>query len=176
MSILVGISAIFGLLLSFAFAVVFRKLSSAETLPVDDDWMMQLGAARYRPMQRLLDATEHALLRSHPACTRKLLRRLRNGRIAAFRGYLACLSTDYRRVCTAIKLLMVQSAHDRPDLAALLVRQTATFTLLLMLAEFRLHLFALGIGRVEAGGLVAALDNLRVQLHALMPATAGAVA
>ena len=176
MSILVGILVIFGLLLSVSFAVVFRKLSAAETLPVDDDWMMQLGPPRYRPMRRVLDDAEYAGLRSHRACTRKLLRRLRHGRIAAFHGYLACLSTDYRRACTAIKLLMVQSADDRPDLAALLVRQTATFTWLLMLAEFRLYLFRMGIGRVEAGGLMSAIDNLRVHLHGLMHVTAGAAA
>ena len=175
MSILVGISAIFGLLLAGSFVMVFRKLA-AENLPVDDDWVAQVSSDRYRPMERLLDETEHARLRGSPACTRQMLRRLRSSRIKVFRGYLACLSKDYTRVCSAIKLVLVQSAQDRPDLAGLLVRQRASFTLHLMLAELRLRLYALGVGRVDVVRLVAALDSMRLQLHGLLLATEAAAA
>lgn len=170
MSILVGISAIFGLLLTGSFVMVFRKLA-AETLPGDDDWVKQVSGDRYLPMKRLLDEGEHARLRDHPACTRRMLRRFRTGRIQVFRGYLRCLSADYTRVCTAIKLVLVQSAQDRPDLASLLVRQRISFTLHLMLAELRLRLYSLGIGRVDVAELVSALDCMRLQLHGLLLAS-----
>ncbi len=174
MSILVGISAIVGLLLTVGFATVFRRLA-AEDLPVDGDWMAEVSTDRYRPLQRLLDEREHAALRAHPAFTRRMLRRFRARRIQVFRGYLRCLSADYTRVCGAIKVVIVQSAQDRADLADLLMRQRASFTLHLMLAEFRLRLYAMGLGRVDAARLVAAFESLRLQLHGLLPA-AGAVA
>ena len=172
MSIIVGISAILGLLVAGSFVVVFRKLA-ADT-PVENDWADQVSADRYRPMLRLLDAREQAELRRNPACTRQMLRRFRSGRITVFRGYLGCLSADYTRVCSAIKLLMVHSAQDRPDLASLLVRQRALFTLHLMMAEGRLRLYGLGIGRVDVGKLVTALDCMRLQLHGLLATEAAA--
>jgi hypothetical protein len=175
MTILVGISAIFALLLTGSFVMVFRKLAS-ENLPLDDDWVAQVSGDRYRPMQRLLDETEHARLRRDPACTRQMARRFRTGRIRVFRGYLACLSRDYTRISGTVKLVMVQSQQDRPDLASLLVRQRASFTLRLMMAEFRLQLYALGIGRVDVAKLVAALDSMRLELHTLLLATEAAAA
>lgn len=171
MGILAGIPAILGLLATGAFVFVFRKLAAAENL-TDQDWMALISLDRYRPMLRLLDGTEYAGLRASRACSRKMLRTFRHNRIRVFRGYLTCMSTDYRRACTAIKLLMVQSMKDRPDLAAVLVRQRATFTAQLILVEFRLNLYAIGLGRVNVDGLVSALDNMRVELHGLMEAAA----
>jgi hypothetical protein len=158
-----------GLLATGAFVCVFRKLAAAENL-TEQDWLALISLDRYRPMLRLLDEKEYARLRAHRACSRKMLRAFRNSRIRVFRGYLACMSTDYRRACAALKLLMVQSTKDRPDLAAVLVRQRATFTAQLILVEFRLNLYALGIGRVNIAGLVSALDSMRVELHGLMDA------
>ena len=177
MSILVGISAVFSLLLAGSFVMIFRRLA-ATTPSIDGDWLCQLAENRYRPLERLLDERDYRALRAHPACTRKMLRHFRAGRVKAFRGYLKCLSSDFGRVCTAIKLLMVQSAHDRPDLAALLVRQRARFTYYLMLTEFRLCLHGLGIGAVDTAGLVAALENMRVELNGLLasPSVAPAAA
>jgi len=176
MSILVGISAVLASILAVLFVFVFRKLTAVENLPMEADWVEQVSADRYRPMQKLLDDREYAGLRAHPACNRKMLRRFRVSRIQAFRGYLTYLSTDYGRMCTAIKLLMVQSAQDRPDLAALLVRQRVTFTLRLMLAQLHLQLHALGFGQVDAGRLVGSLDAVRLELRGLMLATAQAAA
>jgi hypothetical protein len=176
MSILIGLAMVICLFLAGSFVLVFRKLAAAGNLPMDQDWVEQVSAARYRPLGRLLDEREYGALRRHPACSRRMLRRFRTLRVEVFRSYLCALSVDHSRLCRAVSLLMVQSAQDRPDLARLLVRQRLAFTLHLMLAEFRLSLHALGASHVDAGKLVAALDSMRLELHGLLAATAAAAA
>ncbi len=151
-----------------AFALVFRKLAAAGSdLPAQDGELNEISAHRYRPMERLLDKREYQMLERHPALNRKMIRQFRSRRVQAFRGYLRGLSADYNQVCAAIKVLIVHSAQDRADLAHLLVRQRATFTLRLMLTEARLSLHALGLGSVDVGNLVSALDSMRVELQQL---------
>ena len=62
---------------------------------------------------------------------------------------------------------MVQSAQDRPDLAALLLKQRANFTLGLLAAEFNLMLHALGIGQLRARHLIETLESLSLELKQL---------
>lgn len=170
MSLIIGIATTFCLFLAGALILVCRKLVIDASLPVEDDWLQQLSPQRYQPLERLLDENEMARLLSHPAITPKMLRSLRTRRVRIFRGYLKSLSADYGRVCTTVKLLMVQSAQDRPDLANVLVTQRITFNLRLMMAECRLTLHALGLGGVDVAQLVAALDSMRLELNTLMAA------
>ncbi len=177
MTFVIGIATVFCLSLAGMFLAVCRKLAADSNLPAEDDWLQHLSPLRYRPMERLLDVVEYRRLTEHPAITRKMRKRIRARRVRLFREYLECLSLDYGRTCQAVKMLMVQSAQDRPDLAAVLVRQRLTFGLHLMLAETRLALHTLGVGTVDAGNLVAALDSMRLELNSLLaaqPAPAGA--
>jgi hypothetical protein len=171
MSIIIGIATIFCLFLAVSIVLVGRQLVRDVNLPAEADWMEELSPQRYRPLERLLDEREYWRLKAHPAITPKMLRTMRSRRIRIFRGYLSCLSVDYGRVCKTVKLLMVQSPRDRPDLASLLVRQHVTFTVRLAMAQFCLTLHALGIGGMEAAKLVAALESMRVELNGLMAAT-----
>lgn len=170
MSLIIGIATTFCLFLAGALILVCRKLVIDANLPVEDDWLQQLSPQRYHPLERLLDENELTRLQAHPAITPKMLRSLRSRRVRIFRGYLKSLSADYGRVCSTVKLLMVQSDQDRPDLADVLVRQRVTFSLRLMMAECRLTLHALGIGGVDVAQLVAALDSMRLELNSLMAA------
>jgi hypothetical protein len=170
MTLMIGIATLLCLFLAGSMILVCRKLVVDADLPADDDWVQQLSPARYKPLERLLDVGEYSRLKSHPAITRKMLRSFRNHRISIFRGYLNSLSVDYSRVCQTVKLLMVHSAQDRPDLASLLVKHRVTFTLRFMTAECRLTLHALGIGDVDVAGMVASLDSMRMELHSLMAA------
>jgi hypothetical protein len=171
MSIIIGIAAVFCLVLTGSIIVVCRKLFGEANLPAEDDWVQQLSPQRYRPLERLLDEREYARMKAHPAITPKMLRSMRSRRIRIFRAYLNCLSVDYGRVCKTVKLLMVQSAQDRPDLASLLVRQRVNFTLHFMMAEFGLALYVVGISGVDVTKLVASLDSMRLELTYLMAAT-----
>ncbi|HZT29760.1 MAG TPA: hypothetical protein VFA33_07755 [Bryobacteraceae bacterium] len=161
-----------------AAVLLFRKLLSPQrSLPTSTDWIQELSAERYRPMGRLLESEDYEFLASQPGYTRAMANRLRRERRKAFRGYLRCLTRDFNRVCLAIQLLMMDSAHDRADLAAVLVKQRAMFRLGLVAVEFRLALHACGWDRmVDVRDLVGALDVLGSELRQLVPAAPQAVA
>ena len=150
---------------------VLRKLGSADrTLPVTAEWIDELSTDRYRPMMRLLDSREIQFLRSQPGFTPKMESRLRAQRSQIFRGYLRCLDTDFQRVCTALKLVLVHSAQDRPDLSAILVHHQIMFASGLLAVHFRLFLYRWGICTVDVEGLVQIFDVMRIELRSLVPA------
>jgi len=170
MNILMGIGVILGVLLAALFALILQRVLRDQSLPDKDDWLDEVWPQRYGPMERVLDDREFRVLAANPAISRRMLRRFRARRIEIFRRYLDCLFADYGCICRAIKILMVQSPADRPDLASLLARQRALFMLRLTVVQFRLSMVACGIGRVEVGSLVDALDNMRFELNSLLAA------
>src|SRR5579862_5876709 len=168
MAILLSATTLICIFAATAFVLVFRKLAEVEaSLPVDDGGAGEISSARYRPMERLLDKREYRILQRHPAMNRKMLRQFRSRRVQAFRGYLLGLSADYNQVCASLKVLIVHSTRDRADLTQLLLRHRVTFTVRMMVTEARLTLHAPGVGTVDVGKLVSALDSMRVELQLL---------
>jgi hypothetical protein len=158
-------------------ALLARKAFSASTvLPLDAAWIDELSVERYRPMMRLLDERDLEFLRTQPGFTPRLAARLRAQRCLIFRGYIHCLEKDFQRVCMAVKVLMLQASHDRPDLAAALVRRQATFACAMAVVNVRVFLYRIGIGRVDASSLVGVFDAMRLELRSLAPSAAGALA
>ena len=157
--------------LGVAFWVVFRKLVSPErSLPVSVDWIQDLSAKRYRPMERLLDDRDLRFLQAQPGYTPRLAKKLRSERRKIFRGYLRSLQKDFGRTCTVLELLMVQSTQDRPDLAAVVFKQRALFAFGLLAVQYRLALHACGLGTVDVRNLVGALDAMGSELQRMIPA------
>jgi hypothetical protein len=149
-----------------------RRLGSGhQLLPVTTDWLSELSTDRYRPMLRLLDATDFQFLRSQKGFTPEMAKRLRRQRVEAFRGYLRLLVTDFNRVVAALHVIMAQSAYDRPELASLVLQRRVSFALTLIGVQCRLMLFALGWSHVDASGLIRLFDGMRLQLHELVPAS-----
>ncbi len=170
MELLMGIS--FGACLGLAVTLylLLRKMAlSGSSLPVTADWIDELSVDRYRPMLRLLDGEDLEFLRSQPGFTPKMAASLRVQRCQIFRGYLQCLNADFGRVCTAIKVLMLQSRADRPDLAAALVRYKATFIWIMAMVQFRVFLFRWGICAVDVTSLVQIFDRISLDLRAMVP-------
>jgi hypothetical protein len=159
-------------LLILATVAVIRKLGATDrSLPVTAEWIADLSTDRYRPMMRLLDSGDLEFLRSQAGFTPKMESKLRAQRCQIFRGYLRCLEMDFKRVCTALKLVLVQSEQDRPDLAAVLVHHQIMFSSGLLAAHFRLFLYRWGICTVDATALVQIFDVMRVELRNLVPAS-----
>jgi hypothetical protein len=151
--------------------VLVRRIGSAgKTLPVTAEWIDELSMERYRPMLRLLDGEDLRFLQSQPGFTPRMVSRLRAQRCQIFRGYLRCLSSDFGRVCGAVKLLMLQSRRDRPDLAVVLLRSQFSFATAMLLVYGRLGLYRLGICGVDVSDLVRTFDLMRVELRQLVPA------
>src|SRR5215471_18157430 len=120
--IVLTLTSIVVMALLAAAAYLMRMMScQRHSLPVTAEWISDLSIERYKPMMWLLDSSDIEFLRSQPGYTRDMESKLRAQRCLVFRGYLRCLNGDFQRVCTALKLLMVQSHQDRPDLANVLM-------------------------------------------------------
>ena len=172
--VLTVVAAGFGVV---GFGLILRKLASGpQTLPVTAEWIDELSVERYRPMLRLLSEEDLRFLATQPGYTPALARRFRAQRCQIFRGYLGWLRADFDRVCTALRLLMLHSQHDRPDLAAVLLRQRASFALGIFTIQVRLVLYRWGISGVDVENVMSAFDSLRLELRRLVPTSAGAQA
>ena len=134
------------------------------------EWINELSTDRYRPMMRLLDSDDIEFLRSQPGYTPQMESRLRAQRCQIFRGYLRCLNLDFQRVATALKVVMTQSEHDRPDLAAALIHHQLQFALGMQMVRCRLLLYQLGVGRVDVTSLLRTFDLMRIELGSMVPA------
>ncbi|MDQ6664981.1 MAG: hypothetical protein M3Z23_11375 [Acidobacteriota bacterium] len=170
--ILISAALIVCLAVCFLSAVLLSKLHPrGELQPIaPGDFRM---VTRYGPMERLLEEADCRFLASHPAVGRKVAAKMRTHRREIFRGYLNCLSKDYARICASIRLIMLQSGIDRPDLAKALLRNRLIFTAALAGVEFRLAMHACGWGTVEVRQLVASLEGMRQQLDLLAAAGPG---
>jgi len=179
MNVILLSAAGIGVLLGLAFLFLFRKLTSSErreALPGDLESIF--APSRYKPMERLLDPLDREFLASQPSYSRRMGRRFRANRIAAFRGYARCLGKDFSRVSNALKTLMIHASADRSALAGLLLKQRLTFSYAMMLLEVKLtlHSFGLSAPTVDVSELVGALDAMRAQLRALSLAAAPSIA
>jgi hypothetical protein len=177
MDLILSMVAVLCLAVGVVVAFLLRRLIvGPNTLPVSVDWINDLSALRYRPMERLLSDEDERFLASQPGCNRKMLRRMRSERRRLFRGYLACLSTDFSRVGVALRLIMTHSAQDRPDLAGILYKQQALFAIGMLNVQWRLALHTLGLGNVDVSGLVRAMEHMRLELRQMIPAESAATA
>jgi hypothetical protein len=133
----------------------FRMMRAAESLPASKN-----VEGRYRPMLRLLSDEDIRFVAGNPLA----IKLLRAERRKLFRGYLACLTKDYAKLLGGIRMVMVQSGVDRPDLAKALAKNRVLFALAVCRVEFRLALHAAGIGQVDISGVVGAFESLRDQV------------
>ncbi len=171
MGLLIVLSIPIGLALAVV-VVLVRKLAVTDTsLPLTAEWIDELSVERYRPMMHLLDAGDLGLLRSQPGYTPAMAARLRIERCLVFREYLRSLRTDFQRVCAALKILMLHSRYDRPDLAGVLVHHQLMFECGMVLVRFRLFLYRFGLCGVDVADLVRTFDLMRRELRRLVPAT-----
>ena len=166
-------SAVVLLTLLLVFGVLFRKLSYTGARWQPTHPATGGVAARYAPMQRLLDEGEYRFLAAHPAFGKTRARKIRAERRDIFRAYLRCLGRDYARVCASIRMVMMESGIDRPDLAKALLRNRTIFTAALVGIEFRLALHACGVGTIDVRPMVASLEGMRRTLENLANAGVG---
>jgi hypothetical protein len=168
MSVMMLLATLIFIFLAAGFGLLFARLSSRDRLSVaPDDWEGIFSPARYHAMERLLDDTDAEFLRSHGSFDRKAQKAFRSKRIQLFRGYMRQLSADFNRICKALKVLMVHSHVDRPDLAGLIMKQQFTFSFAMMKLEVNLTLYGFGWTGVDAKAVMEPLAAVRAQLQAL---------
>jgi len=158
-AIVVGATIVL-LILRICFATC---LSYAETFdPVDLSW------CDYRPLRRLLDPAEFEYLRAR-GINEAELKELRAKRRRIFRLCLRSLACNFNSVESAIKLVLVRSPIDRPDLIAELAKQKVMFYRSLLVAETWLVLHACGFDRMPDVELLQPLRSMQTQLRQLAP-------
>ena len=154
--------------LAAGFGVLFARLTSRDRLHLPpEEWEGLFSLTRYKAMERLLDESDGQFLRSHQNFTQQEDKKFRAKRVKLFRGYMHQLSEDFNRICKALKLVMVESCIDRPDLAGLLLKQQFTFSLAMMAVEVKLILYGFGWAGVDVKALMEPLITVRAQLQAL---------
>jgi hypothetical protein len=176
MNFLVGFSILLASGVAGVLAYLVRKVALAGELPVTSQWIEDLSLDRYRPMLRMLDGGDIEFLRSQPGFTPSMATKLRAQRTQIFRGYLKSLETDFARVCSAIKLIMVQCSNDRSELAETLIRQQVGFAWSMLGVRLRLVLFSWGICGVNVTQLVKLFDSMRLELRTLVPTSSNIAA
>ncbi len=174
-AVIVAILIAAGLLIALGLAI--RSVAfTHSSLPVTAEWIAELTAERYRPMLRLLDGSDLEFLRMQPGVDKRMAARLRRQRCQIFRGYLQRLQLDFGRATVALKVLMVRSRDDRPELAAALLRQQLAFGCGMASARTRLFFYRWGIGSVDVSGLVRVFDAVRTELRNALPVDVAAAA
>ena len=116
-----GLALVLGLL-------IHRLVSPSRFELVSAEWLTRFSIAKYRPMARLFSEEDYRYLAAQKGYHPKLAKRLRRERVLVFRGYLAFLKADYRRLEAALNLYMADSRTDRPDLAKEILKRRARFT------------------------------------------------
>jgi tRNA/tmRNA/rRNA uracil-C5-methylase (TrmA/RlmC/RlmD family) len=152
---------------------LFRRFGSPQQFPVTAEWIDELSVERYRPMLRLLNQEDVHFLRIQPGFTKQMATKIRLQRCQVFQEYLRHLDNDFKRICSALKVLMVQSKQDRPDLASLLLRNQITFAYGMIMVQARLVCYRYGIGTMDVSGLVKLFDGMRIELRTLVQAELG---
>ncbi len=145
--------------------LLYRNLvSSLRVHDVDPGRLSRFSVERYRPMARLFAEEDYEFLADQKGYNPRIARQLRRERRRVFRSYLNCLKRDFGQLEAAVKVCMVTSRQDRPDLAKALLKRKLVFTYALMVTEWGLALHSLGLGTVDVSRLVGSLDGMRIQL------------
>jgi hypothetical protein len=165
-ALILGICLAFGVCLAIC---VGRILTHDPAKTVNPEWLLQLSTERYRPMLRLLGEDDLAFLRAQPGFRPSMAATLRAQRYQILRAYLKSLDLDFHRMCAAMKVLMLQSHQDRPDLARALFRYQLSFTFGMFLVQAKMMFYRMGLGTVDVARLVSLFDAARLQLKTLAP-------
>jgi hypothetical protein len=169
MGFIIAASALFICLVA-ALIKLARHFASPQRLPITVEWLDELSIERHRPMLRLLDEEDLDFLRLQPGFTPEMATKFRIQRCQLFNEYLGDLDNDFKRICMALKVLMVQSKYDRPDLASVLVHKQMTFAYAMTTVQFQLVFYRYGMGSVDVTDLMKLFDGMRLELRTLVSA------
>jgi hypothetical protein len=120
---------------------LIHHLGAPQALPVTAECIDKLCIDATN-LLRLLDEE-----RLYGFQTQRMATKLRIQRCRLLREHLRHLEDDFKLVCIALKVIIVQSKQDRPDLAWALLRNQITFTYRMKVVRFRLLCIRFGLVR-----------------------------
>ena len=121
-----------------------RHFAAPQPISVTAEWIDELSIDATH-LLRLLDEERFQFFRTEPDFTPKMATKLRIQRCQLFHERLRHLDNDFKLVCMALKVIIVESKHDRPDLAWALVRNQMTFAYGMMMVRFQLVRYRYGL-------------------------------
>jgi len=153
-------------LLAIGFGLVFARLISRDRIMAPlDDWEAVLSPSRYRAIERLLEEADQEVVASKGDAKKETM--LRRVRIKIFRGYMQQLSEDFNRICKSVKLELVNSQVDRPELTGFVMKQQLLFSFRMMAVESKLLVYEFGWSGADTTPLTRSLETMRIQLQSL---------
>jgi len=178
MTTVVGVAIALAAILALGFGLLMRRLvdpaKRRRQQDMDPAWITNFSVARYRPLLRMLDERDYEFLRAQPGFEPALEKRLRTARRQLFRQYLRTMRRDFDRLYDFMKMVLLYSAQDRPDLAANLLKLRVGFHYAMFVAETRLALHTLGLGTVDVSELLGKLEFVHQQVSQLAAAQSAA--
>jgi hypothetical protein len=159
--------------LSVAGLLLIRLRSYRNTPEGEPEGGDGFSLSRYEPMSRLLAEDDFRFLAAHPGYRPEIGAKLRRARRGIFRLYLRELASDFRWLHAEARQMVAESQAQHAELVGLLLRQQVTFWRAMALIEFRLLTDRAGLGKAEIGGLLEAVEAMRLDLARLAPATPG---
>lgn len=157
-----------------AFALLFRALLQRSRPGAFDplQWLDDFCPTMYHPMERLLDGRDSRFLASQAGFAPQIARHLRRQRIGIFQVYLWAMINDFRRLQKMARLIAVYSGQGQPAFSEELWRLQWSFYASVFAVEIHVVLHWIGLGTVDAGRLVSALERIEGYTQQLIPATA----
>jgi hypothetical protein len=169
------VASILTLVLIVAALLIARRLGKPRNdLPLSPEWINDLSTDKYRSMMRLLSRRDLDNLRSRPDYSTKMAAEFRRERSHLFSEYLNAMSVDFERICMAIRVLMLNSSYDRPDLASTLIQSQFMFKLAIANLRMRVFFYTLGWCEGDASEVFRIFDAMRLELRNCVPAGAAA--
>ena len=130
--------------LVLAMVKLTRHFAAPQPISVTAEWIDELSIDATN-LLRLLDEERSQFFRTQPDFTPKMATRLRIQECQLFHERLRHRKNDFKLVCMALKVIIVESKHDRPDLAWALVRNQTTFASGMMMVRFQLVRYRYGL-------------------------------
>ncbi len=149
---------------------VLRRRRSGLVNPLE--WLDEFPKAGYRPMVRLVDNRDYGFLASQQGFKPAIARRLRRERVRVFQGYLRGMIRDFHRLFKIAFNFAVYASEDQLPSVKRLWRLRLKFYCSIASVEAQLGLNALGLGAVDARGLLVCFEQLHALTERLTPALA----
>ena len=162
------------LLITAALLIVRGMGKHAYNLPLTSEWIDELSTDKYRNMMRLLSRRGLDDLRLRPDYSPRMAAEFRKEKSRLFKQYMDAMAIDFKRICTAIRVLMLNSKYDRPDLAATLIKSQIMFALAMAVLRVRVFLYTVGWCEGDASEALRIFDAMRLELRDFVPAGAAA--
>jgi hypothetical protein len=172
--VLIVASILAFVLIASALLITRRLGKRRNDLPLSPEWINELSTDKYRNMMRLLSREGIEELRSRPDYSHQMAAEFRKERSRLFKEYLSEMSVDFERICIAIRVLMLNSRYDRPDLASTLIQSQVMFSLATASLRIRLFFYTLGWCEGDASEVCRIFDAMRLELRSCIPSGAAA--